>query len=236
MGNELEAQVVCEFPRGSEQGRVTVDLVEKKVHFQNCHTPEKPLATAEAEFSCELADVLDVHEYTYPGSETLTIVTSSGTAVVPRLATHYAQLKELLGSVANITPAGRAVNNPAMHWVYALGALLGLMPPLLWVLNNPLMPFHLGVLALIATFTAICGAVLIRIVVVIFDRIFHLNITLSLSLGTMCMTIGMGCSNSLARNAWISWSGSMWLVVPGIAFLVGFLLGIPAMRKSARNR
>ena len=70
MSDDFEDQVTCEFPRGAHQGRVTVDLREKKIHFENCHTPEKLLATAEAEFSCELVDLLDVHEYAYPGSET----------------------------------------------------------------------------------------------------------------------------------------------------------------------
>ena len=93
MSDQLPDRLTCEFPRGAYQGRVTVDMQEKKVHFENCHTPEKPLATAEAEFSCDLVEILDVHEYTYPGSETLAIVTSTGTAVVPVIATGYAEMK-----------------------------------------------------------------------------------------------------------------------------------------------
>jgi hypothetical protein len=236
MSDELEDQVTCEFPRGSHQGRVTVDLQEKRVHFENCHTPEKPLATAEAEFSCELVEILDVHEYTYPGSETLTIVTSTGTAVIPIVATGYAEMKELLVSVAGITPAGRAVNSPAMIWVYGLGALLGLAGPLVWIrfdLNNRI---NMGLLGLLSIFTAACGIALVRLIVTIFDRLWKIDLSWSLGLGMLGMIMGLGCGNSLARGPWLSWTSPMMLVIPGMGFLAGFLLGIPAMRKKSRNR
>jgi len=224
MSDNLENQVTYDFFRGSYPARVTVDLQEKKVHFQNCHTPEKPLATAEAEFSCELVDILDIHEYTYPGSETLTIVTSTGTAVVPVGATGFDEIKELLTSVAKITPPGRAVNSPAMIWVYGLGALLGLAGPLVWVLKNPAMRFHLGLLTLICLFTATCGVFLIRWFVKIFDHFWEIDLSWSLGLGMVGFIAGLGDGRQV--NWWFT----------GICCLAGFLLGIPAMRKKSRSR
>ncbi|MEE2685998.1 MAG: hypothetical protein VYB09_06785 [Planctomycetota bacterium] len=224
MSDELEDQVTCEFSRGSYPARVTVDLQEKSVHFQNCHTPEKPLATAEAEFSCELVDILDIHEYSYPGSETLTIVTSTGTAVVPVGATGFDEMKELLTSVAKITPAGRAVNSPVMIWVYGLGALLGLAGPLIWILSDLDNRIHMGLLALLSIFTAFCGVVLIRLIVSLFDRLWEID--LSWSLGLLMGGFIAGLGDGRRVNWWFT----------GICCLVGFLLGIPAMRKKSRNR
>ena len=224
MIDELEDQVTCEFARGSYQGRVTVDLQEKRVHFQNCHTPEKPLATAEAEFSCELVDILDIHEYTYPGSETLTIVTSTGTAVVPVGATGFDEMKELLTSVAKITPAGHAVNSPAMIWVYGLGALLGLAGPLIWIRFDLDNRISLGLLALLSISTAFCGVALVRLIVSLFDRLWEIDLSWSLGLLMVGFIAGLGDGRQV--NWWFT----------GICCLAGFLLGIPAMRKKSRNR
>jgi hypothetical protein len=224
MSDNLENQVTCDFFRGSYPARVTVDLQDKKVHFKNCFTRQELLATAEAEFTCELIDILDVREYTYSGSETLRIVTSTGTAVIPVIATGYAGMKELLVSVAKITPAGRAINSPAMIWVYGLGALLGLAGPLVWVLKNPAMRFHLGLLTLICLFTATCGVFLIRWFVKIFDHFWEIDISGSLGLMMLGFMVGLGDGRQV--NWWFT----------GICCLAGFLLGIPAMRKKFRNR
>ena len=94
----------------------------------------------------------------------------------------------------------------------------------------------MGLLGLLSIFTAACGVALVRLIVTIFDRLWKIDLSWSLGLGMLGMIMGLGCGNSLARGPWLSWTSPMMLIIPGMGFLAGFLLGIPAMRKKSRNR
>ena len=128
--------MVCQID-GSEA--VIVDFEKRTIQFANCHTPRKFLAfRPEPEFSCPVTDLRAMHRLRdaeprgrvwyrprIHALETLMIVTSAGTAVVPSTALNFEPLCQYLA--ANIPGGGAAFSeeHPAMLLIAGCGAFVG---------------------------------------------------------------------------------------------------------------
>ena len=222
--------VVSEFRVWRRTKRVTADLKNKTVCFENCHTPRKLLATVESNFTCPISEILETHELTHKGRTTLTIVTSSGRALIPEGATNFRQMKDLLSGISKITPGGPAIDHPMMAFVYLLGALIGLAagPLIVAGIGRLIDPdFTLGstgLIALLMFLGAAVGVVVLWLTINTVDRVWSVSFVLPIGFGMLGVTVGLSLAGLIAP--WIGWSGLLSIALPLTGGAAGIAFGV----------
>lgn len=110
---------------------VRVDFERESIMFGNCHTPRRFLAVAQPEWSCPFADLTAVRRCRFKGGDGLTILTTTGTALVPSHATGYETLCDRLSKCVPPEGAGHLAERPLLGLIYAFAAAGGLLlaPP-----------------------------------------------------------------------------------------------------------
>jgi Zn-finger nucleic acid-binding protein len=94
-----DASLICRF--AGWQWRtipcaVIVDPQNQLIHFQNLYAPSGFLTSTHPWHSCPLSQIRKVTQTSYRGSQSLTIVTPTGRAMVPSGASNYSKLAQTL--------------------------------------------------------------------------------------------------------------------------------------------
>lgn len=118
--------IVCPFFTGIKSASIAVDPGDAVIHFKNCHVPRGFLAIAQTWFSCPISEVRSVHRVLYRG-KSLTIVTTTGNALIPATATNYLELREFLTVAVPTNQSGFSTDDPMMGLVFLAGAFVGLL-------------------------------------------------------------------------------------------------------------
>lgn len=107
---------------------VSVDLDAKQIGFRNCHVPRRFLARAQGSFVCSLSEIRGVHftprTHRHPGG--LTVVTTTGKAFISANGSSFAKLRDWFSEAVPDNDPDFATGNPAIFFVYLVGALLGI--------------------------------------------------------------------------------------------------------------
>lgn len=119
--------IVCPFSTGLKSASITIDPDAAMIYFENCFVPRRFLASAQKLFSCPVSDVRGVHQLRLQREESLTIITTTGTAVIPATATNYFRMFAFLKEAVPVSQPGFSTDHPLMGIVYGAGAMIGLL-------------------------------------------------------------------------------------------------------------
>jgi hypothetical protein len=113
------------FQHGQQAAGVLIDHVGGRIHFQNCHTPNRFLTRVDPLFSCTLSDLEAVYAYRYRG-QYLMIITPAGHAIVRDMESGFQQLKDQLMSIEAGSASGSAAYHPLTGIIYPICCVAGI--------------------------------------------------------------------------------------------------------------
>lgn len=225
--------IVCRFTvLGRTMRRIVVDFGNERVHFHRCHTQRKFLAVAQSEFSCSFNELVDVFRVQHKG-DSLTVVTTTGKAVIPMSATDY---EILCARLPGCLPEQRAVvdvENPLMGILYVAAAVVGLF---VGVAVTP-RAASVGVMGLLMVVGAGCGVFLIRAAVVVFNAAARRSIVPALAGGLVVpatvlalLGSGLGWAAGGAGPDAQRLGGWTLLAIVVLGSILGFIAGLKFCR------
>lgn len=217
--------LVCRFSSLSGPAAVFVDPEQSQIHFQNCHVPRKLVASAQPWFSCPISDLKGAHVFRYR-SESLTIVTATGKALIPAGGANYAQLRQTMEDLVPATQPGFSTDHPMMGMVYLAGALAGIFAGVLLTPNNA-NDSTMGLFVLAGAFT---GVISIHLLVLVADRKWKIGLAQPIGFGMLGSWIGLTVHRFVQPQ--VGWSiGSVFMIA---GFLLGAVLGILKQTRQRR--
>lgn len=143
---------------------VIVDCSAGMIHFRNCYRRNWSMSLrAHSWFSCPLTDLRYARHFCHKGTCSLTITTTTGTAIISAKASNYEELREMLATV--IPPVRGLIRDSGdLLGLVVLGAFggfpvgLGLAG---WLLPRSATTFGFGLLVMGGVFAGAAIAVLL---------------------------------------------------------------------------
>ena len=218
---ELSADsLVCRFS-GTYAGSkaVIVDFEAGQVVFHQCHMQRRFLEFTQAEFRCSFADLVAVH----PDPDGLTIVTSTGKAVVPAFASRFEDLCARLPGRVAPEQTRVVVEHLWMRVVYFGGAIAVVVVGLAGSSLAPSLASP-GMRAVFMLVGGVVFATLAHYGVVFVSRWLKRDISGPLAQGILVSFLGVVLLGPFMLPLAASW-GHWALLVPLITGIAGFVVG-----------
>jgi hypothetical protein len=227
--------LVFRFNNGLKSAAIHVDVAGRLIHFHNCHTPQKFLATAEEWFSCP---VDDVQRYSSNGPRYyvpyLTVVTATGKAYVLHDERWSSErgYKELRDTIQELVPFTRprflSSDHPMTGMVYfVFGPLVGLFAGVIVTPRNA-NDATLGLFVLIGTILGVASGPLM---VWTCDRFLKSSLVQPIGFSVLGATIGLAIANFIAP--WIGWDLLPMAAIVAAGAVFGGVFGI---KKQSREQ
>ncbi|MBL6705867.1 MAG: hypothetical protein ISQ06_07125 [Planctomycetaceae bacterium] len=220
--------LVYRFSNGVKSAAIHVDTVGRLIHFHNCHIPRQFLASAAEWFSCDVDDVQAAHVFRYRG-ESLTVVTSSGKALIPGISPGYAELRDTVKELVPFTRPGFSTDHPMMGVVYVCGALTGMATGFLLTPRNAT-DSTLGLIFLVGAALGVAGSYgLVRAA----DRSLKADLAQPIGFATVGAMIGLGIARALTPL--IGWDVMPIAAIASLGTVAGAWFGVCKQSKERRS-
>ena len=211
----------CRFTFERRYRIVVIDRETGLIEFRHSHVPRRFLARAQSSFRCSIADVKAVH-FTPPfrnGRGGLTVVTSTGKAYIPAIGSNFAELREWFAHAVPINQPDFATDNPAIWFVYVLGALVGLFTGVFLTRNA-------GDTALViaTVLGAIGGVVGSHLLVYLGARLLRTDFAQPVGYAMIGLTIGIGISEAI--QMYVAWNPALTTAIVVAGVVLGVLAGL----------
>ena len=227
---EIDADaLVYHFSNGTRPASLYVDDVNRLIHFRNCFAPRELLSSAVSWFTCSFDDLRGVHVFRYRGGESLTVVTQTGKALIPRTHKNYSEVRGFLKELKPLADPGFDTDHPMMPIVYAGAALLGLAVAFL------AMPIgaNEAMVGLTALAGGFVGVVVAYVIVSIFDRKLKIGLVQPIGFGVVGLLVGVVLSQLF--GAAVRWEQSVILSTIAVCGVLGLCFGVFRQRRTHRR-
>lgn len=219
--------LVYRFSNGFKSAAIYIDETGGVIHFHNCHTSRRFLSSSSTWFSCPIDDVKGAHVFRYRG-ESLTVVTETGKALIPKIGTGYAEFRDTIKRLVPGTQPGFSTDHPMMGMVYLAGALIGLFGGFALTPQDA-SDATVGVFVLAGSALGVAAS---YFMVHVGDRWLKIGLAQPIGFGMAGLIIAM-MSTRLLRPI-LGWNATPFIALSVIGGVMGFAFGVSRQLKERR--